>query len=210
MAEDPENWTELKASLAEWLNRSDLTSKIPEFIALAERRFNRVIVAPERETTTTASLAVEALSLPTDFWQLRSIYLDTDPRQKLEQVTLAVLRSEYADQTTGKPRVFAIADGQFIFGPAPDATYTVEIVYTATIAPLDGTTATNWLLDKHPDIYLYGSLLAAEAYVWNDERLPVWKNALDEALGELAGVSNRQRYSASPMRLRSPVVGWGI
>ena len=54
MAEDPENWTELKASVAEWLNRSDLTSKIPELIALAERKFNRIIVTPERETIATA------------------------------------------------------------------------------------------------------------------------------------------------------------
>ena len=59
MAEDPETWTELKASVAEWLNRSDLTSKIPEFIALAERKFNRIIVTPERETIATASLTGE-------------------------------------------------------------------------------------------------------------------------------------------------------
>jgi hypothetical protein len=63
MAEDPETWTELKASVAEWLNRSDLTSKIPEFIALAERKFNRIIVTPERESTATASLSGETLGL---------------------------------------------------------------------------------------------------------------------------------------------------
>lgn len=209
MAEDPENWTELKASVAEWLNRSDLTSKIPELIALAERKFNRIIVTPERETIATASLTGEALALPSDFWQLRSVFLDTDPRQALMQVTPMVLRTEYADQTTGKPRAFAIEDGQLIFGPAPDTTYTVKIGYVATIPALDGTTASNWLLTKHPDIYLYGTLLAAEAYLWNDARLPVWKNAMDEAIAELVDAGNRYRYSM-PIRLRSPIVGWGI
>jgi len=209
MSEDPATWTELKASLAEWLNRSDLTSKIPEFIALAERRFNRIIVTPERESTATASLSGEALGLPTDFWQLRSIHLTTDPRQPLMQVSPSVLRSEYADQTTGKPRAFAIEDGQFIFGPSPDTTYTVKISYVAGIPPLNGSTATNWLLEKHPDIYIYGSLLAAEAYLWNDARLGVWKSAMDEAIAELADAGNRYRLSM-PLRLRNPVVGWGI
>lgn len=210
MSEDPGTWTELKASLADWLNRSDLTAKIPEFIALAERRFNRIITHPEREKTTTATLSSERLGVPADLWQLRSIYLNTDPRQPLEQVSPAVLRSEYAQQVTGKPRAFAILDGQFIFGPAPDTSYTVEIAYIAAIDPLNGTTASNWLLEKHPDIYIYGSLLAAEAYLWNDARLGVWKSALDEAIAELTDAGNRYRYSASPMRLRSPVVGWGV
>lgn len=209
MAEDPENWTELKASIAEWLNRSDLTSKIPELIALAERKFNRIIVTPERETTVTSTISSETLALPDDFWQLRSIHLTTDPRQALMQVSPMVLRTEYADQTTGKPRAFAIENGGFIFGPAPDASYTININYIQTIPPLNGTTATNWLLDKHPDIYIYGTLLAAEAYLWNDARLPVWKNALDEAIAELADAGNRYRNSI-PTRLRSPVVGWGI
>ncbi len=209
MAEDPENWTELKASIAEWLNRSDLTSKIPELIALAERKFNRIIVTPERETTVTSTISSETLALPADFWQLRSIHLTTDPRQALMQVSPMVLRTEYADQTTGKPRAFAIENGAFIFGPSPDASYTLNITYVKTIPPLNGTTASNWLLEKHPDIYIYGTLLAAEAYLWNDARLPVWKNALDEAIAELADAGNRYRNSI-PTRLRSPVVGWGI
>jgi len=29
-------YTELKASIADWLNRSDLTAAIPDFISLAE------------------------------------------------------------------------------------------------------------------------------------------------------------------------------
>ena len=37
------NYTELKSSLADWLNRSDLTTVIPDFITLAESQFNREI-----------------------------------------------------------------------------------------------------------------------------------------------------------------------
>jgi hypothetical protein len=210
MASDPQTWAELKASIAEWLNRSDLTAKIPELVAFAERRFNRIIVVPEREAVATATMSGERLAVPADFWQLRSLYIDADPRIALEQVSPSVLRKSYAAQVTGKPRVFAIIDEQFVFGPAPDDTYGVEIDYYATIPALGDSQATNWLLTKHPDIYLYGTLLQAEAYLWNDNRLEVWKAALDEAVGELMEAGRRKHTSASPLRLRSPVASWGI
>ena len=63
MASDPQTWTELKASMAEWLNRSDLTSKLPEFIAFADRKFNRTLMVPDREETSTASTSGARLAL---------------------------------------------------------------------------------------------------------------------------------------------------
>ena len=38
---EPTTWAELKTNLADWLDRTDLTTQIPEFIGYAERRFNR-------------------------------------------------------------------------------------------------------------------------------------------------------------------------
>jgi hypothetical protein len=210
MAGDPQTFAELKTSVAAWLNRSDLTSQIAEFIAFAERRFNRIIVVPERETVATATMSGERLALPSDFWSLRSLFIDADPRIALQQVSPSVLRSQYAVQITGKPQVFSIIDEQFYFGPSPDDTYDVEIDYYATIPALSDSQTTNWLLTKHPDIYLYGTLLQAEAYLWNDSRLEVWKAALDEAIGELMEAGKRKHTSASPVRLRSPVASWGI
>lgn len=204
MASDPQTWTELKASLAEWLNRTDLTAKIPELIAFAERRFNRKLFVPERETSATATISGARLALPTDFWALRGIYLATDPRVQMQPVTLAALRDGYSH--TGQPFVYAISGEELVFGPIPDTTYSVEIAYYATIPALGASQATNWLLTDHPDIYLYGSLLMAEAYLWNDPRLPLWKAALDEAMAELTEAGNRKRFSAQPMRLRSSVV----
>ena len=38
-----DNFTNLKSSIADWLNRSDLTAIIPAFITLAETQLNREI-----------------------------------------------------------------------------------------------------------------------------------------------------------------------
>jgi hypothetical protein len=203
MASDPTTWAELKASLAEWLNRTDLTAKIPELIALAERRFNRKLFVPERETAATLTINAASIALPADFWALRGIYLDSDPIVQMQPVTLAALRDGYSN--SGKPLVYAISAENIVFGPVPDGTYSAKITYYATIPALGASVATNWLLTDHPDIYLYGSLLMAEAYLWNDPRLGLWKAALDEAMAELTEAGNRKRYSAQPMRLRSPV-----
>lgn len=205
MASDPQTWTELKASMAEWLNRSDLTSKLPEFIAFAERKFNRTLMVPDREETSTASTSGARLALPTDFWRIRSIYLDSDPKAVLQEVSPMVLRRAYPDAATGQPVSFSINGRELVFGPSPDTTYTVVLEYYQTIPALGATQATNWLLTDHPDLYLYGSLLQAEAYLFNDDRLAVWKTAHDEVMAEIMTAGNAIRSSTSGVRIRNPV-----
>lgn len=201
-------YSELQAAARNWLNRpSDLDSRIPEFVVLAETRFNRVLNTPEMETIATLSTTAESVALPSDFWEARGAYLDTDPRQVLEEVTLAFLRDRYSTQTTGRPQVYAISGGNIVLAPSPDTTYSLKLTYKQSIPPL-ASNSTNWLLTKHPDIYLYATLLQAEAYGWNDERLGLWKSALDEALAELQKAGNRKRFGGAPLRLRSPVA-WG-
>ena len=40
-------YAQLQTAAASWLDRTDLTATIPEFIELAEARFNRVIRQPD-------------------------------------------------------------------------------------------------------------------------------------------------------------------
>ena len=75
----------------------------------------------------------------------------------------------------------------------------------AGLVPLSDTNPSNWLLERRADIYVYAALLQAEAHIVNDERLSLWKAALDEALADLNADGNRQRIAAAPFRLRNPV-----
>ena len=199
-------YSELVTAAGNWLSRSDLDARIPEFIALAEARFRRVLPTIESEVTDDLTVNAETVALPADYLQLRAIHLDTDPRKPLDQMTLAALRTFYAAQTVGEPQAFALTGSSIVFGPAPDAAYTAKITYLAKLTPLTDASPTNWLLADHPDIYLYAVLLQAEFYGWDDERLPMIKAALDEAIAELTAQSNRKRSSASPQRLRSSVI----
>jgi hypothetical protein len=196
----------LLTTLEKWLNRSDLGLVIPDFITLLEDRLNRILREPEMEEVVTLSTTSATLDLPTDWRQVRNVYLDTDPRAQLAPVSLATLRTEYADQTTGKPEVYAVSGDNLILGPAPDDTYDLILTYYQEIPALSASNETNWLITKHPSIYLYGALVMAEAFIWDDERLErLWKPAWDEALGELMAQGNRKRFGAAPIRLRPSV-----
>jgi hypothetical protein len=68
-------YSELKTSIANYLNRDDLTSVIPDFITLTENRLDRelrVRANMVRATTTTTS-GTPFYNLPTDLIELRSV-----------------------------------------------------------------------------------------------------------------------------------------
>jgi hypothetical protein len=187
----------LLATVGDWLNRSDLDTKIPDFITLLEARLNRILRVPEMEDVTTL-VAATTVALPTDFLEARELYLDTDPRQHLQAVSPSTLRSTYAWTTTGRPSAYAIEDGAIVLGPSPDSAYNMPLTYYKKIPALSSSAETNWLIVSHPDIYLWGTLVMAEAFIWNDPRVPMWKAAWDEALGELMKHGNRKRYGSMP------------
>jgi hypothetical protein len=72
-------FSDLKTSVANYLNRDDLTTVIPDFITLTENRLNRDLRVRTNliraETTTTANTAF--YNLPNDLIELRNITYDT-------------------------------------------------------------------------------------------------------------------------------------
>ena len=80
-------YTELQSACANWLDRSDLTSRIPEFIALAEDTLNKRLRIRGMENRATAAVSEEYVSLPTGFLEMRNFQLNTTPKQLLRFVT---------------------------------------------------------------------------------------------------------------------------
>jgi len=194
----------LVLAIQQWLDREDLDDRVPYFIRLAEAQFNRTIWSPEREAIVTYPAAA-VMPLPTDLHELRSVYMDTDPRQPLEQVTPNSLRALYPAQMTGRPLVYSVQAGKMLLGPSPDSAYSVVLDYYQKIPALTQALQSNWLINTHPDVYLFGSLLQAEFFGWNDDRLPVINAKLQEIIEEINANNNRKRYGAAPLRMRHGV-----
>ena len=202
-------YTELKDAIADWLDRSDLTSRIPDFIALAEARINRELRIRPMEVRSVAytSSGQKYFNLPGGYLQMRNIQLNTNPTTPLEYITPEMLDRLYGSNTTGKPRAYTLIGDEIQLSPIPDAAYEIEMAFYENIDSLgDGTAGTvvsNWLTLNAPDILLYGALLEAEPFIKNDERVPVWLNGYSNAVDKLQKADARDRHSGSAMRVRN-------
>ena len=108
-----------------------------------------------------------------------------------------------ASSTTGKPRYFAITGADLEFYPAPDATYEIEVIYYKTIAPLSDSNTDNFLLTNQVDIYLFGTLVQAEPWLMNDERIGVWGALLGKGIEELRISDQRAQTESGTIVMRA-------
>jgi len=205
-------YAQLQTEIANWLDRTDLTATIPTFIELAEANFNRVIRQPDMITKDDSfSISGRYTTLPTDTLEIVRIVLDLTPVIVLEYMTPEELSERRVSLTGGgKPYYFTTVGGstnQLEVLRSPDSTYTASIIYYTRIAALSDAATTNWLLTSHPDIYLYGALVEAEPYLKNDDRMPMWTSRLDKALNDLRLQGQRERHTASGLRMRSVALG---
>ena len=199
-------YTELKASLANWLNRSDLTTEIADdFIKLAEADFNSKLRVRSMIVQVNITVDAETEALPTDFLQIRDFYiLSGQTKTPLVYTTPASMDTTSGTSTTGKPTTFTILGDTLRFSPKPDATYTAVMNYFKKFPALSSTNATNYILASHPAIYLYGSLFHAANFLGgiNPQQVQIWQQMFGTALERLELNDREDEYNGSPLQIR--------
>jgi|TARA_R110002012_G_scaffold63579_1_gene167244 hypothetical protein len=191
-------YAELQSTIADWLNRDDLTNVIPDFITLAEAQFNRSIRHRKMVERATATLNSRYSATPGDWLQTVQLHLQTDPIQPLEYVTEEGI-NEHRSQSSasGRPKYFTMVGTEYEVYPAPDDSYVAEVVYYAKVTPLSDSNTSNWLLDLSPDIYLYGALIQSAPYLKDDERLAVWASIYQKLIEDMNVSDERSRGQVS-------------
>ena len=197
------NYSELQTAVANWLDRDDLTARIPEFISLAEARFNRVLRLRSMEAKYTANTVAgqRNLALPTSYIQMRNFQVNGNPLTPLSYVTPEIYDRLWGGSTSGIPNFYTILANEVSFGPIPATVMEVEMLFYKKFDNLSGATTTNWLITNAPDIYLYGSMLEAEPFIMNDERVQLWAAALERGISDLQDQDNKDRHSGSALRV---------
>jgi len=191
------NYTELQASVADFLNRSDLTSVIPDFITMAEADFNRTLRVRDMVKRSRAPITSQYVKLPPDFMGMKNIDLLTDPVTPLTYKNLSELDAHRRRDSTGKPLYYAIVQDNIEFAPVPDGDYTIEVVYYGKIEALSSENLTNWLLDNHPYAYLYGTLMHSAPYLQADERVGLWAGKYQQIIGQIMDSDEKIQFSGS-------------
>lgn len=206
-------YTELKASIANWLNRSDLTSEISgDFITLCEADFNAKLRIRQMEQIDAITINAETITVPTGFIAARSLYiLSGGTKYHLEYISPANLYKTKGASTSGLPRVYSIesdnATESLRFAPTPDTSYTGYLQYYKAFPSLSSGTATNYILANHPGIYLYGSLYHASNFLGGIEpnQQQQWLGMYQASLERCENNDRTDSYGAAPVVQRTDV-----
>ena len=197
-------YTELKASIANFLNRDDLTATIPDFISLAESSINNEIRHWRMETRAETTLDGQFTGIPSDWLSTIRFHLTGNGTSSLEFMSLATIQNSRAarNDSAGTPTNYSLNSGQFELMPTPDGEQSAILMYYAKIPTLSDSNETNWLLTNYPDIYLYGALLHSAPYLKEDERASTWAALYSAAVVRVNNASNKSTASGSGLRLK--------
>ena len=189
-------YSALKTEIANFLARDDLTTQIPSFITLAEARMSRELSSrtQERRANATTTSGDGFVSLPTDLRSIRNVQLNTDPITILKYNTVEMLNREYSSSGSGKPKGYTVIGSELALRPIPDTTYTLEIVYGEGVDSLSDTNTNNVILNRHPDVYLYGSLTNAYTFLMDESRATQYDNLFTRIMSEIVRDTEEARY----------------
>ena len=189
------NYTDLKTAIADWLHRSDLTTTIPDFISLAESRINAALTlrAMEAETALTTVIGQDYAAMPALMIDAICAFI------AISGVQTAMTRIDPADMPSGNvngmPQFWA-TDGDTIKFDCPlNDTYTITLRYKKGF-DLAGT-STNWLMTRHPRVYLYGAQSEASLYTRDQAGMAMFESAFQQALAD----ANREENTATELRV---------
>lgn len=200
------NYANLQTTIADFLNRDDLTSVIPTFIQLAEADMNRQVRhwKMESRSTGTQDAGDQYMQIPSDWLETIRLHLTGSGTSALtltSRAAMADIRAKNEDISTVKPYYYTHADGQFELYPTPTEATDFELLYYQKIPDL-ATNSTNWLLTDAPDVYLYGALLHSAPYLAEDARVAVWAQMYSAAVSNVNRAAEQARYSGSGMTLK--------
>ncbi len=196
------SYATLQTAIADYLNRGDLTTFLPNFTQAAESKLYKALRIRAMETALSGTIASGVLAVPNDYVELKRAHVVLSPVQQLQRVAPEWIYTQYAVRSgSAIPKYIAREAGNFIFGPYP-ANHDVAGIYYARLPALSASNTTNWFTANAPDLLLYGSLLEAEPFIVNDPRLPVWKAFYDSAFQTVVDEERRESRSGSVPAMR--------
>ena len=202
------NYGTLKAAIADFLNRDDLTAVIPTFIDFAQDKINRDLRTRQMVARATANIDSQYNAFPPNFLQVRDIRLNTNPVQALEYVSSEQQNQERSrNATSGRPRLFSVIGESFEVFPTPDTSYECEIAYYEKIPDMTADSDTNWLLTKSPELFVYGSLVHSAPYLKDEDKIVIWQTLYRDVFNSLTLEDEKSRFSGTTPRMRTRSFG---
>jgi hypothetical protein len=116
----------------------------------------------------------------------------------LQPKPLEWIRAQVSD-TAGSPRYFAVTGSQVVCWPEAGS---IQGTYYEVIPDL-ATNSTNWLLTRHPDLYLFASLVEAALYMQDDSRIPLWAEKASALLDAVQRSDDKDQFDGGILAIRA-------
>lgn len=176
-------------------------ARVPGLIALAEAEMMRRIRARGETQTMDIDVDGDTYPLPCGFDGIVSINGTGGGMREIQYVSSDVLDRIRWPVVNG----YTISGDSLYFSRNPGS---IRLRYRAMFAPLGIRNRSNWLLNKHPDAYLYGTLKHAAPWLEDDERMPTWMRLFDDAIETINAQALRQQFGG-PLLIQSDRVDGG-
>jgi len=158
------SYTDFIGEIRDMMDDADYSQvAIDRALRKAEAEFNRSLRTTDMETRAVFTATDELTMLPADFLEMRFIFLEGMPDAPLASMSPAGMLSTYYGRS-GTPMAYTIEGNNLRLGPV--GTAALEMVYYQRISAISDAQVSNWLLRKHPDLYVAGVLF----YLYGRER----------------------------------------
>lgn len=188
---------DLKEKTAQWLNRSNLTSVIPDFVQLAETSIRRDVRVRVQELLITGTLTGETLAFPTRFLDARRLVVGGKKKTYLtpEEYTDFVAASRTGDHFT------IIGESIYVLNAVSGDAY--ALLYWQQFTSFIADTDTNWLLTNAPEVYLWAACKHGAEYEKDFEAADRFEQKYQAAVAMLNASEKNMRYSGSALMVRT-------
>jgi hypothetical protein len=207
------DYASLQTAAADWMNRADLTSRLPDFVGLAELRMMRElrIRLLENETAVNPASGARTVSLPPDYREPLNLWFNNGvDREPLRYVPAPLLDVWVAP---GRPYSWTIDGTNIAFERPTDSTYGFTFRYRQKLA-LSDASPTNVLLTQYPDAYLFATCAEIARYLKDPDAATAWDAQYGAVAHKIREVEQRQdalvTLSTEPAQLNQRRVGYNI
>lgn len=191
-------YSELQAEVIDWSYRTDLDSRIPNFIALCEADLQVRCKLVDFESSATVTLTDGVGALPTGFSGMRAVYWNGDVTKPLKYVTPD--RYDTLQNETGDGVFYTLTGSNIKVSPPGDGT--VVMTYKARFTPLSSTNSTNALLTNYPDAYLHGTLLQLRTFTKDRQGMADELALYESAVKRIEIDNNQRKYAGATLEVK--------
>lgn len=181
---------DLQTAVIERVKNVGLADVFPQLVKLAEASFNRRLRCREQMTTATVTIASGTATLPVDLEEIVGVYdgagteYINQPVQALQQV---------------QDRGYYAISGSSIIAKSDE---TLTLQYYAKLPTItDSMADSNWLLQRHPGLYLYGVSFEAAKHLADADMAQAVNQILEMEYAAVEAADASSRYARARVRV---------